>query len=139
MILYVAKNFTNTAYCAGSSKCINLIKSKNITNIVVQDVDKLRSEGVDLPKWLNGTPILVNKTTGEIFKGTEAVETISEIQESNNLCDEKIEGVLPESLTFCQSSEEPLGVFPEMTETNHSEGKITERELEMYMRKRNGS
>ena len=143
MILYIAKHYEKDEYCIGSQKCISLIQSENIDSIEFQDVNKLISENIELPNWLNGTPILVEKKTGEVFKGTDAVQKINSLKnkipkEEISSASENIEGVLPNGLTFCESSDEPLGVFPDTTELPAENGKITEQDLEMYMRKRNG-
>ena len=140
MILYVAKHYEKDEYCIGSQKCISLIHSKNIDSIKIQDVNKLISENIKLPNWLNGTPILVDKKTGEVFKGTDAVQKINSLKNKipKEISSENIEGVLPNGLTFCESSDEPLGVFPDTTELPAENGKITEQDLELYMRKRNG-
>lgn len=141
MILYVAKHYKKDEYCIGSQKCISLIQSKNIDSIDIQDVNKLINENIKLPNWLDGTPILVDKETGEVFKGTDAVQKINKLKNKmpkEEISSENIEGVLPNGLTFCESSDEPLGVFPDTTELPAENGKITEQDLELYMRKRNG-
>ena len=140
MILYVAKHYEKNEYCIGSQKCISQIHSKTIDSIEIQDVNKLISENIKLPNWLNGTPILVDKKTGEVFKGTDAVHKINSLKNKipKEISSENIEGVLPNGLTFCESSDEPLGVFPDTTELPAENGKITEQDLELYMRKRNG-
>ena len=110
---------------------------------MIQDVGTLIKEKVEIPNWLSGTPVIVNKETGELYKGTDAVNFISELNPSpktNHKVDDvqDVEGVLPSGLTFCEDTEEPFGVFPEISDAPPNENKVTEKDLEEYMRQRNG-
>ena len=96
MLLYVGKQHNKSVFCPGSQMCLDYIEKNHLSNITLQDVQKLMSEDVSIPSWLDGTPILVNKSTGELFKGTDAVNALKSIQgEPNSKAgnDTEIEGV----------------------------------------------
>ena len=152
MLLYVAKDKRKSSYCPGSRACLEIIGHIQNPDIQIQNVNKLISDGIELPGWLNGSPILVNKNTGEIMRGTAAVEflkkqinthihktdkdTVDKTQQDTT----EMEGILPDGLTFCEDMDNPLGIqAEEIDESKINDGKVTERDLEEYMRKRNES
>lgn len=73
-VLYVAQDKkTKQNFCKGSEMCLKIIEllPESITN--VQDCDKLRMNGIEFPSWLDGTPTMVDKSTGSIYKGSNAL------------------------------------------------------------------
>ena len=75
MVLYVAKDKRNALnYCPGSVMCLQILELLPHDFVNVQDCDTLRNKGVTFPSWLNGTPTLISKATGEIYKGTNALQ-----------------------------------------------------------------
>lgn len=82
LVLYVAKDKTNVQeYCRGSRMCLKVIDVLPSNTVNIQDCDKLRAKGVALPSWLNGTPILVSKKSGDIYKGSVALKYLREVLE----------------------------------------------------------
>jgi len=82
LVLYVAKDKTNAQdYCRGSKMCLKVIDVLPPNTVNIQDCDKLRAKGVTLPSWLNGTPILVSKDSGDIYKGGVALKYLREVLE----------------------------------------------------------
>ena len=79
IVLYVAvdKN-DNNDLCKGSRLCMNLLEILPTNFINVQSCDKLKSKNIEFPNWLNGTPTLVNRESGEIYKGSYAVQLLRE-------------------------------------------------------------
>lgn len=74
-VLYVAQDKnTKKNFCKGSELCLKIIEllPESMTN--VQDCDKLRMNGVEFPSWLDGTPTMVDKSTGNIYKGSYALK-----------------------------------------------------------------
>lgn len=77
-MLYVGRAKANPgAYCAGSQKCIEALEQLSENVVVVQDCDKMRS--MQFPVWLDGTPILVERASGQRMKGSEAVYFLQEL------------------------------------------------------------
>jgi len=82
LVLYVAKDKKNLQeYCRGSKMCLKIVDVLPSNTINIQDCDMLRAKNVALPSWLNGTPILVLKESGDIFKGSIAVKYLRELLE----------------------------------------------------------
>ena len=81
-VLYISKNKNNVKeYCKGSKMCLSLVDVLPENTVNVQDCDMLRVKKVKLPIWLNGTPILVSQNTGDIYKGSDAVQYLRELLE----------------------------------------------------------
>lgn len=80
-VLYVASDKSNPSQmCRGSSQCISVAKHPSLKqNVLIQNVDILRRKQ-PLPSWLNGTPILVDRTTNQIIKGSPAIDTLKDMQ-----------------------------------------------------------
>lgn len=78
LILYVKAGKGKCHTCAGSAKCMSLIRKSSVLqdSVEIQDVNKLSKALRSFPSWLNGTPILVHTGTRQIFRGTEAVEAL---------------------------------------------------------------
>ena len=58
--------------------CINFVKQLPSSQVTVQDCDVLM-KSQQLPKWLNGTPTLVNTANFAPFKGSQAINHLSEL------------------------------------------------------------
>jgi hypothetical protein len=66
--------------CRGSSQCISIAKHPSLKqSVLIQNVDILRRKQ-PLPSWLNGTPILIDRTTNQIIKGSPAIDTLKDLQ-----------------------------------------------------------
>ena len=79
LILYVAKDKNDTKkYCKGSTTCINMLNVVPEGFATVQDVHVLM-DSQELPSWLDGTPILVDTSLNEIYKGSDAIYHLSEV------------------------------------------------------------
>ena len=82
LVLYVAKDKKNLQeYCRGSTMCLKIVDVLPANTINIQDCDMLREKNVTLPSWLNGTPILVSKESGDIYKGSIALKYLRELLE----------------------------------------------------------
>ena len=79
-VLYVASDKSNPSQmCRGSSQCISIAKHPSLKqNVLIQNVDILRNKQ-PLPRWLNGTPVLVDRTTSQIIKGSPVIDTLKEL------------------------------------------------------------
>ena len=81
-VLYIAKDKKNkNEYCRGSAMCLKIAELLPSNIINVQDCDMLREKNVKLPIWLNGTPIIVSKESGDIYKGSVALKYLRELLE----------------------------------------------------------
>jgi hypothetical protein len=80
-VLYVAHAVHDEdALCKGSTLCVNIAKSMHKRDMVaIQNVDILRKKQ-PLPSWLNGTPMLVDRTTNMIYKGTNAISEMKRLK-----------------------------------------------------------
>lgn len=90
-VLYVASDKSNPSQmCTGSSQCISIAKHPSLKQIVlIQNVDILRRKQ-PLPTWLNGTPILIDRSTNQIIKGSPAIDTLKELQRQISSQDSEI-------------------------------------------------
>ena len=79
-VLYVASDKLDPSQmCRGSSQCVSIAKHPNLKqHVLIQNVDILRKKQ-PLPPWLNGTPILVDRTTNQIIKGSPAIDTLKHL------------------------------------------------------------
>lgn len=84
-VLYVASDKSNPSQmCRGSSQCISIAKHPSLKQtVLIQNVDILRRKQ-PLPSWLNGTPILIDRTTNQIIKGSPAIDTLKDLQRQVN-------------------------------------------------------
>lgn len=76
-VLYV----TTEKPCLGCRKVSELLdKVPPYDNkILVQDIKNLRSEGVELPSWLIGTPTLIEIASRRVLAGSAALQALSRI------------------------------------------------------------
>ncbi len=73
-ILYVIQGDNN------SRVAIDAIDTNIASDVWIQDLNRLPHP---LPSWLDGAPILVNKRTNDIHRGTDCLETIRRISETS--------------------------------------------------------
>ena len=77
-VLYVNKSYDDSSqYCNGSDSCLRHVQQN--ADFLIQDVDEILRQGVELPSWLDGSPILVEVATGTASKGTHAVNRVKEL------------------------------------------------------------
>ena len=152
MILYVACDRNNPSMrCPGSRACLYVISQRKL-DVHVQDVSELlAAENGELPGWLDGTPILLDEHTGELFKGTAAMRALEVVEPSRQSPGPPAEGsseeadthplgCLPRGLEHCGDDDATLGVEPTRQGCDRlSDSKITERDLEEFIRTRNAS
>ena len=83
-VLYVNRSYTDPgAYCKGSSKCMHMLQANEAVKgvVSVQNVDDILAQNIDLPSWLNGTPVLVSLATSTAIKGASAVQQLAALCE----------------------------------------------------------
>jgi hypothetical protein len=165
MVLYVAKDKKNNlTYCKGSTMCLKILEALSNDFLNVQDCDTLRNNDVKLPSWLNGTPTLISKESGEIYKGTNAIqflrEQLDEYSDNINRKKEEKNRVSPTSMYEKdnqhdeddeyeddedeKSSNDPWGLVDNTkVERNasdlDSQPRATQQDVEEFMRKRQSS
>lgn len=77
-VLYVNKSYRdNTKFCKGSESCLRHVQQNS--DFLVQDIDEILRQGIELPSWLDGSPILVEVETGTASKGSHAVKRVAEL------------------------------------------------------------
>ena len=82
IVLYVAKDKSDkNSYCRGSAMCLKIAEVLPSGTINIQDCDMLRVKNIKFPPWLDGTPIIVVKETGDIYKGSIALKYLREVLE----------------------------------------------------------
>lgn len=122
---------------------------------LIQDVEVLIEKGVSLPDWLDGTPILVDMSTKQAMKGTEAVNFINFYMEQQTRAHEErtqnsnqresipsmeeMTGVLAngERLLHETSNFDPAPPDADTMNLTNRDEKITDADLERYMEMRN--
>jgi len=72
LVLYVGRDASGGEACPGSRRCLALVDAQCIP-CTVQHVENLYEAGVEIPDWLDGTPVLVDAATRQAFKGSKAV------------------------------------------------------------------
>jgi hypothetical protein len=73
LVLYVGRDATSgEGECPGSRQCLALVDAQCVP-CTVQHVETLYEAGVEIPNWLDGTPLLVDAVSRQAFKGTQAV------------------------------------------------------------------
>ena len=152
-VLYIARDKDDLReYCRGSKMCMKIIEVLPSENINVQDCDMLRNKKVDFPAWLDGTPTLVSKTTGDIYKGTHAVKYMRELLEDYSQRRKKHEETKPDTPTpkeDDENSEEEEENYDAWADESKdlarkassldSQTKPTQQDVEEFMRQRQES
>jgi len=79
-VLYIASDKTKPdIYCKGSIMCMKMLDALPSKLFNVQNCDMLRQKNVQFPNWLTGTPVLVDKENGEIYKGSLCTQFLREL------------------------------------------------------------
>ena len=161
-VLYVNNCRTNAQrLCRGSEMCVSEIDER--MDVHVQPIAKLMQKDAELPAWLNGTPICVDRHTSQAYKGTSAVSFVQSLRTnaadaatahagqkapahdfsrpSSSRTEPKvasIEGMVAAGEQFSHGSDLTLeNSFQTLTTNAATESsKVTENMLEEYMRKR---
>lgn len=157
MVLYIAKDKKDPSnYCKGSEMCLKILEALPSDYINIQDCDKLKNKNVNFPKWLDGTPILISKINGEIYKGTGALEFLRDILEEyseqlnrkssdNNteLNKNSYKNEDEENEGEEEESDDPWNIDNTIDENQasvlESKPKTTQQDVEEFMRKRQQS
>lgn len=78
-ILYVDRQHgkhgrVSERYCAGSSVCMQVMDRLGMDGTVaIQDCHILRMQGTAIPAGITGTPSLFDRTSGDVYIGTDAL------------------------------------------------------------------
>ena len=147
-VLYISQDKQNSeVFCPGSRECLRSING-NEGYINIQNVDAMLERGIELPPWLNGTPILVDVESKRALKGTDAVKGIVELITTINAPnpelspdledDEGPQGILPDGERYLHQETPNQDVINERPQQTR-EGKVTEEDLQAYMAQRNAS
>jgi hypothetical protein len=137
--LYVAKdNDDASAYCKGSTVCINMLKSLSNVPVTVQNVHVLMASQT-LPPWLDGTPILVDTGSSRIYRGSDALFQISTMMSEEV---QRREASSPKANAVEEAEEYIDDVFAtdvanENANATVTDGKITNDDLQKFMQERN--
>ena len=122
-VLYIANSTRNPQELCPGSKIANAL-AENLPSVLIQKVETLVQQHT-LPRWLDGTPLLVDTSNDAIHRGSAAVDVLrSTEQPSSSMVD-----------AFEPSSVEPASVEQEFA----GEGKITDDQLAKYIEKRNAA
>ena len=139
-VLYVGPDAANPQiYCPGSRRCIGVAQA--VTGINIQNVHMLMDEGVALPEWLSGTPMLVDMQRKQAFKGSDALyEAQSRAQRGR--APPPPAGPQPpvemSGVNLHADDSDGFAAFDDPPASSRiSEGKITEEELQKYIAERN--
>lgn len=149
-VLYIGKdNRDPSVFCRGSKVLLELIKPFQ-EQTLIQDVEILMDKGVNLPDWLDGTPILVDMSNKQAMKGSEAARYVQDLQKKQNHekssepskeapSMEEMTGVLAsgERLLHDNSNFDPAPPDAETMNLTNRDEKITDADLEKYMEMRN--
>ena len=142
-VLYIGHDHRNASvFCPGSKAAMELVKSLG-EDALVQNVDVLLEKGVDLPEWLDGTPVLVNMETKQALKGSEAVKYLQNLSkpppdEDHAPTMEEMQGVLPGGESYLHGESDNFTPSePQQSHIMNRDDKITDADLEAYMKLRN--
>ena len=150
-VLYIGKdNHDPSVFCRGSKVLLDLIKPYE-SQTLIQDVEILLEKGVNLPEWLDGTPILVDMSTKQAMKGSEAARYVQDLQKKESFekssqresdsppSMEEMTGVLAsgERLLHEDTNFDPAPPDAETMKLTNRDEKITDADLEKYMEMRN--
>tara|TARA_B100000787_G_scaffold167828_1_gene155319 strand:- start:1703 stop:2188 length:486 start_codon:yes stop_codon:yes gene_type:complete len=150
-VLYISSdNRDSTQFCYGSRECLKFVDPIK-EDVTVQHVDRMMEAGVQLPEWLDGTPILVNTMEKTAHRGTDAYEYLKSIKSGNTQEPEEEEesgflnGVMPDGEMYLHEAGDEIDLdhSANSAETQiineTKEGKVTENDLQRYMELRNKS
>ena len=148
-VLYIGPDVRDPrVFCPGSRTCLPL--AEKLGDINIQNVRTLLDEGVKLPSWLTGTPMLVDMTQKQAYKGTDALNHLKKLSappkaqspEDPPPSHDEMMGVLPSGEAHLHS--DGFG-GAEFTAPAHAHGessrftdeKLTEDAVQRYMDARN--
>ncbi len=80
--LYVGQDPTDPSkFCKGSALCMSIIEANPALEkiIRIENLNTILSNGIKVPRWLDGTPTLVVVKTNKIYRGISARDTLLEI------------------------------------------------------------
>lgn len=157
-VLYISSDDADaTQFCYGSRECLKLIGPVK-EDLTVQHVDRMLEAGVELPEWLDGTPILVNTMQKSALRGTYVYEYLKNVGTNKNgrdggtepvkvereqVADDGFNGMTPNGEKYLHESVEDdlqhSENSPERQIIDSQQGKITENDLQRYMELRNKS
>tara|TARA_B100000787_G_scaffold65906_2_gene48330 strand:+ start:1348 stop:1860 length:513 start_codon:yes stop_codon:yes gene_type:complete len=157
-VLYISSDDADaTQFCYGSRECLKLIEPIK-EDVTVQHVDRMLEAGVEIPDWLDGTPILVNTVEKSALRGTGVYEYLKGIGAGNGGAgvnvegarkakqvetddDDGFSGITPHGEKYLHESTDDDLDFNENTPENQimdsQQGKITEDDVQKYMELRN--
>ena len=81
--LYVGHSkLDNSKFCPGSVACMRIIDNNPALEKIVriEDLNTIIANGSSIPKWLDGTPTLVDVENKKIFYGSSARDTLLDVQ-----------------------------------------------------------
>lgn len=144
-VLYIAQSRRNhDEFCPGSKAAIEAAHAAQ-SSVLVQNVDVMIERGVELPPWLDGTPILVNTEARQALKGSAAIAYLRELAEGAQEPEraptmDQMHGVLPGGERLLHSEDSNFEPQPtEEAKYMNRENKVTESDLEAYLAFRNKS
>lgn len=140
-VLYVnADRDSPSQLCRGSREAMKLTKAIQ-EDVHVQNIQPLLKSGKPLPPWLDGSPILVDTTTKQAFKGSSALDVLSSATKAPSPSKkEEILGMTApgEKAHFDETGFDDFSPPPSHEGGTLREGKVTESDLQAYIAKRGG-
>ena len=148
-VLYVGPDAAEErVFCPGSRSCIPL--AEQLGDINIQNVRTLLDEGVRLPGWLTGTPMLVDMTQKQAYKGSDALGHLKRLAGAQQAASERppshdeMNGVLPAGEVHLHGDGGMEAAFAAPAHAHgessrFSDDKITDESLQRYMEARNNS
>jgi len=125
-VLYIASDKKNPdTYCKGSVMCMKMLDALPSKLFNVQNCDMLRQKNVQFPNWLTGTPVIVDKENGEIYKGSLCTQFLRELLQeevrnqklnSKNTISPKIENEHTDKTDYINRDKEQYVGFDENVE-----------------------
>ena len=146
LILYVADDSrVRSRLCRGSRVCLATIEARALSVQVEHVRDVIGMEG-GIPHWLDGTPMLLNTSTGEAFKGSNAIQALRECAPPaaapapDAAPTVELQGVLPRGLEHCGEDDDHTDALASREGCDRlAEGKVTEQDLQALIAARNAS
>lgn len=130
LVLYVNKFYESaTDYDPGSSECLKIVQGQS--DCLVQDVDHILSQGVQLPAWLDGTPLVVDTKSSTAVKGSSAIAFLRQHYEKKDREKTPVVEEIDDGDPFKQ---DPSSVSSEIMD--RVEGKVTEEKLAQFIMSR---
>jgi hypothetical protein len=141
IVLYVAHDlYSENDMCPGSTVCLSIMEKIEENLINVQDCDILK-QSKDLPKWLNGTPILVDDEDSIVYRGRDAIKQMHILSRQHPRQHTRQSTYTPqknESKGTSDSLEDDFHMNVQSVE-EQSNTKISEQDLQKFIEARNSS